>query len=108
MIRPRATATDSFRLSLVVLVAVGAAGMVSILAASTRIAGLDQVDHRALPYVASGGLAGFVAVGAAIALVALQAQRRRRADRRALVGDVALEAAGLRDALVRRRGSAAS
>lgn len=65
------------RADVIVLVAIGVAGVVAIVAGALGAAGADRGAY-AVPYVASGGLAGVALVAFALCLLVLGA--RRRAD----------------------------
>ena len=95
----RSLGTDPFRRSILALVAMAAAGGVGLIFASARVGALHEVDHQLLPFVASGGLGGIALIGTGLALVCIQAQRRLRADRQALLRRVAVSTAALRDVI---------
>jgi hypothetical protein len=90
----RAVAQDPYASSVVVIVALGLAGLVAIVLGANGAADAATVDAQ-LPYVVSGGLGGLALVAVAVGLHAAQRRRLAAARRRVELDGVLQAAAAL-------------
>jgi hypothetical protein len=98
--RVRAAGRDPFTVSIVVLVALAAAGLVGIAVGWSGAAGSLVVSVQ-LPYIVSGVIGGIALLGFSLGLLIIQARRHREAQRRAQFDRVVHAAA---DVLAAARG----
>lgn len=104
--RSGAVVETSFRVFLLTLVALGAAGLVALTLTWRGVAG-EEVVATQTAFLVSGGLAGEGVVGVALIILVIQARRASEAGRRAELQNVVRAAAGVLEAARRRteRGS---